>query len=346
MPRAAKVIVGFGLLLLLLLTFVDATSSNRAARRRRRRQLNGDPAEVEEKAGSPASAAPPNGDFSALGLQGCGRVFIDGGSNTGESVRYFAKGGFFGCALNSPTRQYASSWSSMTRRQRAEVMHPLREPSTFCVRSFEAAPELMPMLRKQEAELRAEKLDVRFLEAALSNVTSAAAPRTLVTYARNPWGVSAVGLRFEDVHVGGKPVPLSSRVVVGQSYDLRGLVAHAVALNASSTIAIKLDIEGSEYWALESLMAEPSLICAVSYLFIEFHSTASAEQRSILKGYGLKDEEFEHLKGRAHAAMEQPGCKLKIYWRSFWASCGDKQRFEWRVSEQATKASDGTEVPG
>ena len=54
-------------------------------------------------------------------------------------------------------------------------MRPLHEPSTFCIRSFEAAPDLMPMLRKQEAELRARSLDVRFVEAALSNSTSAAA---------------------------------------------------------------------------------------------------------------------------------------------------------------------------
>ena len=224
-------------------------------------------------------------------------------------------------------------------------MSPLREPATFCVRSFEAAPELIPMLRKQEDALRAERFDVRFLEAALANVTSASAPRSIVRYARNPWGVSATGLRFEDAHVGGKPVALETRTVVGRSYDLRALVAHAVTLNASSTIAIKLDIEGSEYWALEALVADPELLCKVSYLFTEFHSTASADQRVVLQGYGLREDAFEHLKSRAHAAMERPGCKLKVYWRSFWASCGDKQRFEWRTSAQASQPTDSLEVP-
>ena len=42
--------------------------------------------------------------------------------------------------------------------------------------------------------------------------------------------------------------------------------------------------------------------------------------------------------------MERPGCRLKILWRSFWASCGDKQRFEWRSSEQ-TRDSTSTELP-
>ena len=41
------------------------------------------------------------------------------------------------------------------------------------------------------------------------------------------------------------------------------------------------------------------------------------------------------LRPMVHAAMEAPGCRLRLYWRSFWASCGDKQRFEWRDAPQA-----------
>ena len=55
--------------------------------------------------------------------------------------------------------------------------------------------------------------------------------------------------------------------------------------------------------------------------------------------YSLIAELVDELKQRVHAAMESPTCKLQIYWRSFWASCGDKQRFEWRTSGQATAAS-------
>ena len=58
-----------------------------------------------------------------------------------------------------------------------------------------------------------------------------------------------------------------------------------------------------------------------------------------LMRYGLREDLFEALKGRVHAAMEQPGCKLQVYWRSFWAACGDKQRFEWRTSAQAAEPS-------
>ena len=72
-------------------------------------------------------------------------------------------------------------------------------------------------------------------------------------YAQHRWGSSAVGMAFGDVHVGGKPVPLSTHVERGPSYDLRALLAAAVARNASSVIALKLDVEGSEGWLLEAL---------------------------------------------------------------------------------------------
>ena len=346
MPNAAKVLLGVGLVLLLVLTLVDSAGGNEQQRRRRRRRQLALEDNMVEVSQPPVAATSDVVAYSALALENCGRIFLDGGSNTGESVRAFYKGGFFTCGLHSPSRQYASSWGKMSRRERVEAMQPLREPSSFCVRSFEAAPDLMPQLRKQEQELRAQHLNVRFLEAALGNSTATSAPRRIYRYARNPWGVSATALEFSDVHVGGKPVPLAPPTTAfGQSYDLRGIVARAVALNASAMIAIKLDIEGGEYWALEALVNDPELLCRVSYLFTEFHSTASAEQRAVLTRYGLREDSFEHLKSRAHLAMERPGCKLKVYWRSFWASCGDKQRFEWRASAQTTTTTQDTAVP-
>ena len=44
---------------------------------------------------------------------------------------------------------------------------------------------------------------------------------------------------------------------------------------------------------------------------------------------------YEVLKRQVHPLMEQPSCRLKVYWRSFWAACGDPQRFEWINTEQA-----------
>ena len=220
------------------------------------------------------------------------------------------------------------------------ILRGPREPSTFCVRSFEAAPELLPALKSEEVRLRAQHAaDVRFIDAALSNVSAASAPRAVVRYAPGRWGSSAVALDWADVHVGGKPVPLSSRTARGRTYALRDVLRAAVALNSSSVIALKLDVEGSEWWLLDDLTSEPGLLCAVSYLFVEFHSTASEQQRTRLATYGLRSDLFEALKSRVHAAMEQPNCRLKIYWRSFWASCGDKQRFEWRTSAQVADAA-------
>jgi len=268
-------------------------------------------------------------------LGGCGRVFIDGGSNMGEAVGAFADGRFFSCAMQAPPRNHRAAWASMGRGEKEASMGPLREPRSFCVRSFEAAPSLLPPLRDEEASLRARGFDVRFVDGALSNRTAAEEARPVWRYASHRWGETAASLDFRDVHVERKPLPLSSRTVLGRSYDLNEIVRAVVKANASSVLALRLDVEGGEWWVLRRLLDEPGLLCSVSYIFAEFHSAASAPQRERLRSYGLEADAFETLKERVHAAMEAPGCRLRLYWRSFWASCGDKQRFEWRDAPQA-----------
>ena len=50
-----------------------------------------------------------------------------------------------------------------------------------------------------------------------------------------------------------------------------------------------------------------------------------------LPDYGFDAGLQDTIKRRIYAAMnEKPGCRLQIFWRSLWASCGDSQRFEWR----------------
>lgn len=255
------------LLLAVLLALVNDTSGSRNGRWRKRRLRGSHRAALD--------------DYSALELDGCGRVFLDGGSNTGESVRAFIKGHFHSCGLRSPSRQYASYWSQLSQAERNAAMQPLKEPASFCVRSFEAAPALLPLLRRQEQDHRAQKYDVRFVEAALGNVTAPDESRRVVRYADNVWGVSASGLRWGDVHVGDKPVARETTSISGQSYDLRGIVARVRSLNASAVVAIKLDIEGSEYWALEPLVADPELLCSVSHASAELHAGRSLPEPSL-----------------------------------------------------------------
>ena len=77
---------------------------------------------------------------------------------------------------------------------------------------------------------------------------------------------------------------------------------------------------------LEALTAEPELLCRLSYLFVEFHN-----MHVNLPDYGFDAGLQDTIKRRIYAAMnEKPGCRLQIFWRSLWASCGDSQRFEWR----------------
>ena len=85
-------------------------------------------------------------------------------------------------------------------------MAPLREPSTFCVRSFEANPHLVPLLRAGAAAPGATPAEsggvapnVRYIDGALSNRSGTDVPRTVVTYARNRWGSTATTLAFKDI---------------------------------------------------------------------------------------------------------------------------------------------------
>ena len=45
---------------------------------------------------------------------------------------------------------------------------------------------------------------------------------------------------------------------------------------------------------------------------------------------------YDVLNQQIHPLMEQPSCRLKVYWRSFWSACGDMMRFQWRETEQAS----------
>ena len=294
----------------------------------------------------PSSSPPPPPDaMASLGIDGCGRLFVDAGANLGESVDAFVAGNYYRCALSGPPRIYKSDWTRLGGAARQERMAPLSQPGSFCVRSFEAAPALLPPLRAREDALRARGLDVRFVDGMLSNATTARAPRKVYTYSGHPQGQSASHFAFDDVHLapGGvvKPRALAAATVVGASYDLIELVQRVLQRNASAVVAVRLDVEGLEYALVEALLLSGAL-CGLSYLFVEFHHSATDAQRASLPAYGLPADVFEALKVRVHAAMEAPGCRLQLYWRSFWASCGDQQRFEWRDSAQAvTRTSEG-----
>ena len=209
---------------------------------------------INSMRGQGSSTVAPNSNYAAdmmaaVAVDHCNRLFIDGGSNMGEAVSTFLKGGFFQCALTGPPRIYASRWQKLSSQQRKDLMAPLAEPATFCVRSFEAAPSLLAPLRAQETTLRKAGRDVLFIDGALSNATAALAPREIVTYGPHPQAESAMSFRFDDVHVapGGiiKPKALRSRTVMGPSYSLVELLERTLRRNASSIIAIRLDVEGA-----------------------------------------------------------------------------------------------------
>ena len=262
--------------------------------------------------------------IAALGLENCSRgLFIDGGSDDGSVVEAFLSGKFHNCALHSPTRLYAKAYHSRSRAEQQALMAPLKSPRQWCIRSFEASPAQLPALRTKEARLRAGGADVRFVDGQLSNATSDAAPRRVVTY--GPSMTSATTFEWAKIHSVG-PAQAAIATISGASYDLRAILRAALARSPEMPIAVRLDVEGEEFAILDALSRDEELLCSVSYLFVEFHN-----MHVNLPDYGFDAGLQDTIKRRIYAAMnEKPGCRLQIFWRSLWASCGDSQRFEWR----------------
>jgi hypothetical protein len=283
----------------------------------------------------PGDAPPP---WEPLALDSCDRLFVDGGSNEGEAVTAFLKGNFFRCGLQSPHRLYNSAWPNLSLKVRRRTMQPLAEPLKWCVRSLDANPKLRPLLLAKEAKLRASGTrNVRYVSGALSTRSTASASRSVVTYARTPWGSTANGFRFEDIHTAG-PKALSEEQLSAPSYDIRDIIRRVQQHNSSALIAVRLDVEGDEFAILDALLRSPQLLCSISYLFVENHNF-----RVNLTNYGFPEQLKDTLKQDVHKMMEAPSCKLKVYWRSYWASCGDEQRFMWRGQVRKREAKERAE---
>jgi FkbM family methyltransferase len=221
--------------------------------------------------------------LAALDLRSCGdaHVFIDGGSNLGESVDAFYGGAMHRCALHSPNRLYGDSWQSASAAQRAERVASLATPKLWCVRSFEANPRLLPALHEREKSQRANKLNVRYIDGLLGTTTGKHYPRKVVTYSREPSGSSATIFDWREVHFAGVPPNLAEENVVGPTYDVRDVIAEALRHHPKAEIALKLDVEGGEFSILDALLephdrraspSSPPLLCNVSFLFVEYHN--------------------------------------------------------------------------
>ena len=206
----------------------------------------------------------------------CSKVFIDGGSNLGESVDSWYAGTFHRCSLNQPTRLYPRSWKNASAAEKRQRMLPLQDRNSFCVRSFESNLFLMPALNVRARALQSAGRDVQFVGAMLSNTTSPGQPRHVVNFSHAATGSTATTFRFRSVHT-TLPV-LADDVKSIPSLDVRNVVRTIVAHDPGAVIALKLDVEGEELYLLDALTRAPSsrapgsLICEVSYLFVEFHN--------------------------------------------------------------------------
>ena len=263
---------------------------------------------------------------------GCAKLFLDAGANDGDAVSAFFRGTFHRCALHSPNRLYGQRWHNATGREKAQRMAPLADAKSWCVRSFEANPHLLPHLRTQEEAHRAEGRDVRFVDGLLGNTTGTVT-RDVIKYSRHPLGSTVSHFDFKRVQSGAMPV-LATESLRGPAFDVRDVVRRAVELNPEVVIGMRLDVEGDEYRILDSLASTDggSLLCSISYLFVEHHNLHVNTSHYD----GLDEHAYSVVGNKVHALMNRPGCKLHIYWRNFWSACGDPARYVWMKSAQAT----------
>lgn len=233
----------------------------------------------------PSSSNSEHHTLAPLDLRSCGgaHLFIDGGSNLGESVDAFYGGAMHRCALHSPNRLYGKSWQTATGAERAERVSVLASPKNWCVRSFEANPKLLPLLNAREQTQRAEKLNVRYIDGLLGTTTSRNFPRKVVTYSHEPSGSSATVFDWAEIHFAGMPPNLADETVVGPAFDVREVISESLRQYPRAQIALKLDVEGGEFSILDALLEPPDgpssqvgprlpLLCNVSFLFVEYHN--------------------------------------------------------------------------
>lgn len=273
-------------------------------------------------------------------LAGCAArpLLIDAGANLGEGVDAWFKGALHSCALHSPNRLYGARWQTAGKQERASMMQPLARPRDWCVRSFEANSVLLPALRQKEAAERAAGLEVRYVDGLFGTFTSDSLPRRITTFSSHPAGSMSTRFGFREIHAA--PPPLHDQTVRGASFDVRQLVAEALRLHPSREVALRLDIEGEEFFVLEALTTGDELLCNVSFLFVEYHNLhANLSSHGLPANLSARDPHMTHylqLGARIRSLMDRPGCRLRIHWRNFWSACGDPARYVWMKSSQAT----------
>lgn len=251
-------------------------------------------------------------------------LLIDGGANLGEGAVAWLGGAMHRCALHSPNRLYGEAWQRAGRRERGEMMAPLAKPKEWCVRSFEANPLLLAGLRTKEAELRAQGADVRFVGGLLGTESGTDVPRRVTHFSEHAAGSMATVFSYREIHVA--PPALRAETVRGAAYDVRDVVREALRLQPTREVALRLDIEGGEFGALEALTTGDELLCNVSFLFVEYHNlhaNMSAYGFPANRSHDPHMTAYLLLGERIRRLMDRPGCRLRIHWRNFWSACGD-----------------------
>lgn len=178
----------------------------------------------------------------------------------GESVDAFLRGAFHRCSIASPSRLYGKAYKNASRREQLAMMAPLSQPSTWCVRSFDAAPGTAARL---QAASGSDK--VRFVDALLGVATHPHAPREIVRYSNHTYGLTTGRVSHYDLHL-SKPPQLETWRAHGPSLDVRDIIQRY--RSTASSIALKLDVEAYEFDILLALADQPELLCSVRFALL------------------------------------------------------------------------------
>ena len=191
--------------------------------------------------------------MKALGAP-CEWVYLDLGSNIGDSLRGFAKG---------------SVEARLAEALRVAV-GPAWAPSKACVYGFEPNPRWTPRLLDLQKTLTTQLANITiFTETAIGGPEQKAAPMWLVQDKRSKHGVgsSLVTSRPHDVDSDARPV-----ATVVLSDFLRDIVAPRHGLR--TPVVIRMDVEGAEYDALFDLATSGVGRAMNLYLTLEWHRAA------------------------------------------------------------------------
>jgi len=226
----------------------------------------------------------------------CSHIFIDLGSNIGDSIEKF---------VDPHNHQYQHSRLAKLVRE-----HQWRAKD-FCIYGFEGNPRFNERLEALEKSLASVTKRIRIFTETVATTRNGLVPFYLDmhSFQHNFWGSSLVA-SHKDVWMSGN----KSIQVYGIDFSsflarvLRCSIPSCFHRRKAKTVVVQMDVEGEEYSILRQMLLRNMLCGVVDYLLVEFHSHAfRLEDNSTVPG--APPLEFEKC---FHWIAQHPECKTTV----------------------------------